>query len=111
MTAGLRHHRRRDNGLIAAATGANAARLYRVIRSSKPAPPSAAGSTWSSFEHDLTEQRDWTAPLFRYRWDNPGPLPSTVRTSRQLWQLRLLAEAVAEALPAARSTDLPIVAR
>ena len=48
--------------------------------------------TWSSFAEDLTpEQREWTAPLFAYRWDRyevrfPGPDPAA---GSRLWQLHV----------------------
>ena len=72
--------------------------------------------TWSSFALDLTPaQREWTAPLFAYRWDRyqvrfPGQTRKLEAGYGSCTSENLAAE-VARALPKARvMTDMPIVA-
>ena len=81
------------------------------------AGPSIGGNhTWSSFTNDLTpEQRLWTAPLFRHRWDSYAiRFPQHGRWIAQGYgsvPSESLAEAVSSALPASHVlTASPIAA-
>ena len=72
--------------------------------------------TWSSFAEDLTpEQRDWTAPLFAYRWDSyevrfPGQTRRLEAGYGSCTSENLAAE-VARVMPKGSvMTDMPIVA-
>ena len=72
--------------------------------------------TWSSFTNDLTAaQRDWTAPLFAYRWDNyEVRFPARRRLLAAGYgscTSELLARELARALPAERIvTGMPVAA-
>ena len=72
--------------------------------------------TWSSFAHDLTpDQREWTAPLFAYRWDRyEVRFPKAMRTLHAGYgscTSENLAAEIARALPADRIlTGTPVVA-
>ena len=79
-------------------------------------PVLGGNHTWSSFANDLTpEQREWTAPLFAYRWDNYCVrFPAHSRTLQAGYgscTSELLAQAVNNALPSgAVMTGVPVVA-
>lgn len=81
------------------------------------AGPTLGGNhTWSSFEADLTAaQVEWTAPLFRYHWDNyEVRFPAATRRLAAGYRSatsELLAEAVTRALPPTQIlTAMPVVA-
>jgi lycopene beta-cyclase len=79
-------------------------------------PVLGGNHTWSSFANDLTPaQREWTAPLFAYRWENYAVrFPAHSRTLQAGYgscTSELLAEALAKALPpGAILTGMPVVA-
>ena len=79
-------------------------------------PVLGGNHTWSSFANDLTPaQREWTAPLFAYRWDNYAVrFPAYARTLQAGYgstTSELLAAAVTAALPGgAVLTKMPVVA-
>nr|WP_310525438.1 lycopene beta-cyclase CrtY [Polymorphobacter sp.] len=79
-------------------------------------PVLGGNHTWSSFTNDLTPaQREWTAPLFAYRWDNyEVRFPAHSRTLQAGYgscTSELLADAVTGALPAdCILTGMPVVA-
>jgi lycopene beta-cyclase len=79
-------------------------------------PTLGGNHTWSSFANDLTpEQREWTKPLFAYRWDNYAVrFPAHSRTLQAGYgssTSELLAAAVEAALPmGAVMTGVPVVA-
>lgn len=102
------------NGLIALRLAQTRPDVRVAIIESGAAP--GGNHTWSSFARDLSPaQREWTAPLFAYRWDN-----YEVRFPRHGRKLAMgygsctsekLAEALAAALPPGRIlTGMPVVA-
>jgi lycopene beta-cyclase len=101
------------NGLIAL----RLAQLHPALRVAIVEGGSTLGGnhTWSSFAGDLTpEQRVWTAPLFRYRWERYAVrFPRHGRWIEQGYgsvPSESLAEAVAAVVPPERIlVDIPIV--